>query len=73
MLDAAVKITRINNTIGFDPITLLPGRFVQVTYMVGDHGPFILTTPTAEFSDTYVEAETTKQANTLRSLGVVPR
>lgn len=73
MLDPAVKIQRINHTTGFDRVTLLPGAFTSVTYMVGDQGPFVLNTPTAEFTDAYVEAETTKQANMLRSLGVVPR
>lgn len=72
MLDSTVKILRISHTTGFDPVTLLPGAFTSVTYKVGDQGPFTLNTPTKEFSDTYVEAETTKQANILRSLGVVP-
>lgn len=72
MLDQAVKILRVAGATGFDPITLLPQKAVVVTYMVGDHGPFTLTTPAAEFTDAYVEAETAKQANILRALGVVP-
>lgn len=72
MLDPQVRILRVFHTTGFDPVTLLPGAFTSVSYMVGDHGPFVLNTPTKEFTDAYVEAETTKQANILRSLRVVP-
>lgn len=72
MLDKAVRILNVKHTTGFDPVTTLPGAFISVTYMVEKQGPFILNTPTAEFTDAYVEAETAKQANILRSLGVVP-
>jgi len=70
-MDPAVKIMRVSGVTGFDPITFLPSQNIQVTYMVGDHGPFTLVTPKAEFTDAYVDAETTKQANTLRALGVI--
>lgn len=71
MKDPAVQIQRIASVTGFDSRTLLPSDNVVVTYMVGDHGPFTLTTPAKEFSEEYVEAETTKRANQLRALGVV--
>lgn len=72
-MDPAVRIQRVNSVTGFDPVTTLPSKNIQVTYTVGDHGPFVLVTPEKEFSDTYVEAETTKRANQLRALGLVPR
>lgn len=70
-MDSAVKILRVSGATAFDPVTLLPSKSIIVTYTVGDHGPFTLTTPQAEFSPEYVDAETTKQANILRALGVV--
>lgn len=73
MLDANVKIQRVNSVVGFDPVTTLPSKNIQVTYMIGDHGPFVLITPEKEFSDAYVEAETTKRANQLRALGALPK
>lgn len=73
MLDPAVKITRTSGATGFDPVTLLPTKNVVVTYMVGDHGPFTLTTPANDFTAEYVERETSKQAATLRALGAIPQ
>lgn len=72
-MDPAVKIENVSSVLGFDPKTTLPSRNVQVTYTIGDHGPFTLVTPEKEFSDAYVDAETTKRANQLRALGIVPR
>lgn len=71
-MDKAVRIENISSVLGFDQRTTLPSRNVQVTYYVGDHGPFTLVTPDKEFSDAYVDAETTKRANQLRALGVIP-
>jgi hypothetical protein len=71
-MDPAVKITRVASVVGFDPLTTLPSKNVQVTYMIGDHGPFVLITPEKEFTQEYVDAETTKRANTLRALGALP-
>lgn len=72
-MDPAVRIDHIASVIGFDPRTTLPSNNIQVTYFIGDHGPFVLVTPEKEFSDAYVDAETTKRANQLRALGVVPK
>lgn len=72
-MDPAVKIQRVNSVVGFDPVTILPSRNIQVTYTIGDHGPFVLVTPEKEFSNEYVDAETTKRANQLRALGIVPK
>lgn len=72
MLDPAVKIIRIAGAVGFDPVTLLPSKNEVVTYMVGEHGPFTLTTTAAEFSPQYVEDNTRKKAEQLRTLGLVP-
>lgn len=72
-MDPAVKIQHISSVVGFDPRTTLPTRNIQVTYSIGDHGPFTLVTPQSEFTDAYVDAETTKQANILRSLGAIPK
>jgi hypothetical protein len=71
-MDKAVKIIKVSGVFGFDPLTTLPSRNVQVTYTVGDHGPFTLVTPEKEFTPEYVDAETTKKANQLRALGIVP-
>jgi hypothetical protein len=71
MLDPAVKITRVAGATGFDPVTLLPIKAEVVTYMVGDHGPFTLSTPAGMFSAQYVEDETRKKADQLRALGLV--
>lgn len=70
-MDPAVKIENISSVLGFDPKTTLPSRNIQVTYTIGDHGPFTLVTPEKEFSDAYVDAETTKRANQLRALGLI--
>jgi len=72
-MDKAVHILKIANVTGFDPLTTLPSKNIQVTYTVGDHGPFNLITPEKEFTPEYVDAETTKRANELRALGVIPR
>lgn len=71
MLDPAVKVTNVRNVTGFDPQTLLPSRQVQITYTVGDHGPFIHTTPADHFDQAYLEAVTQKTADTLRNSGVI--
>lgn len=70
-MDPAVKIESVSSVLGFDPRTTLPSRNIQVTYHIGDHGPFTLVTPEKEFSDAYVDAETTKRANQLRALGLI--
>lgn len=70
-MDPAVKIENVGSVLGFDPRTTLPSRSIQVTYTIGDHGPFTLVTPEKEFSDAYVDAETTKRANQLRALGLI--
>ena len=71
MLDPAVKITRVSDQVGFDPVTLLPLRSKVVEYMIGTHGPFRLVTPAHEFTQQYVEQGTQKEVDTLRALGVI--
>lgn len=71
MLDKDVKIQNVRNLTGFDPNTLLPTRQVQVTYMVGTHGPFILITPADHFTEAYLEVETGKIVTTLRNSGAL--
>lgn len=68
-LDPSVKVVNVKHVVGFDPTTLLPSRQVAVTYTVGQHGPFSLLTPDEKFTDSYVEQETQKKVNTLRSFG----
>lgn len=71
-MDKAVRIVRVYSATGFDPVTTLPAKSIVTVYMVGDHGPFNLVTPEHEFSNEYVDAETTKRANQLRALGTIP-
>ncbi|MBA0084814.1 MAG: hypothetical protein HRJ53_07455 [Acidobacteria bacterium Pan2503] len=72
-MDKAVHIVKVNGVTGFDSLTTLPSKNVQVTYTVGDHGPFVLVTPEKEFTPEYVDAETAKRANQLRALGLIPQ
>lgn len=72
-MDPAVHILRIHGVVGFDSLTTLPSKNIQVDYTIGDHGPFVLITPEKEFSEAYVDAETTKRANQLRALGALPK
>jgi len=71
MLDPLVKITNVEDTAGIDPRTLAPRPFTKVTYMVGDHGPFTLVTPSKDFTDAYVHEETNKRVATLRAIGAI--
>lgn len=71
-MDPLVKITKVQNVVGFDPTTLLPSRQVQVTYTVGTHGPFTLVTPMHDFTQDYVERETQKVVDVLRATGALP-
>ena len=43
-------------------------RVMRVEYMVGEHGPFAVELPAAEFSPERVKAEQEKVAATLRQL-----
>ncbi len=70
-MDALVKITKVEDVAGVDPFTLAPRPFTKVTYMVGDHGPFFFTTPSKDFNQEYVHAETMKRVETLRAIGAV--
>lgn len=71
MLDPQVKITSVQDQVGLDAKTLLPVKATVVTYMVGAHGPFSLITPHDQFTQEYVERETSAKAATLRALGAV--
>lgn len=71
MLDPDVRITRVSDQVGFDPVTTLPTRNKVVEYMVGSHGPFRLVTPADHFTQEYVETETRKTADTLRGLNAI--
>jgi hypothetical protein len=72
MLDPLVKITNVKDAVGLDPTTLLPTRNKVVTFTVGTHGPFILTTPASDYSQEYVHRETQREVDTLRALGALP-
>lgn len=71
MLDPLVKVTDSRTVTGFDSRTLLPKQVTQWTFTIGEHGPFIRTTPDADFTPEYVEAETQKVVNTLRATGAI--
>jgi hypothetical protein len=71
MLDPAVKVQNVRNVTGFDPVTLLPSRQVQITYTVGDHGPFVHVTPQENFNEAYLHDVTGKTVTTLRNAGVL--
>ncbi len=71
MLDALVKITNVRDSVGFDPTTLVPTRMKVVTFTVGTHGPFTLTTPAHEYNDEYVRRETQREVDTLRAIGAL--
>lgn len=70
-MDASVKITSTKTVTGFDPVTLLPSRQVQVTFTVGEHGPFVIVTPADHFTTEYLDRETQKYVDTLRSAGAL--
>jgi len=72
MLDPLVKIINVRSVTGFDPLTLLPSKQVQTTYMVGAHGPFLLVTPEGEYSKEYVEQHVGMMVATLRATGALP-
>lgn len=71
MLDALVKITNVKDAVGLDPTTLLPTRTKVVTFTVGTHGPFTLTTPASEYNEDYVHRETQREVDTLRAIGAI--
>jgi hypothetical protein len=70
-MDPAVKIIKVEDVGGIDPKTLAPNPHTQVTYTVGEHGPFTLITPSKDFTPEYVDAETTKRAAALRAIGAI--
>ena len=70
-MDALVKITKVEDVAGVDPTTLAPRPFTKVTYMVDDHGPFTLVTPSKDFSSEYVAVETQRRVDTLRLIGAI--
>lgn len=71
-MDPLVKITNVRDVTGFNPVTFLPTRQKQVTFTVGQHGPFNLVTPEAAFTAEYVEVETQKVVDVLRKTGAIP-
>ncbi len=70
-MDPLVKITKVEDVAGVDPLTLAPRPFTKVTYMVGENGPFFFTTPSKDFTQEYVHAETQKRVDALRAIGAV--
>ncbi len=68
-MDAAIRIIKVQDVAGIDATTLAPNPHTQVTYMVGDHGPFTLVTPSKQFTPEYVNTETQKRADALRAIG----
>lgn len=62
-----VKTTRVDEAMsltGRGEVT----KVYRVTFMVGDHGPFTVDLPPAEFTPTRVRAEQEKIAATVRQL-----
>ena len=70
-MDALVKIIKVQDVAGIDPATLAPNPHTQVTYTVGEHGPFTLVTPSKNFTQDYVAAETQKRVDALRAIGAI--
>ncbi len=70
-MDATVRIIKVQDVAGLDPATLAPNPHTQVTYMVGEHGPFTLVTPSKQFTADYVNTETAKRVEALRAIGAV--
>lgn len=71
-MDAMVRITKVQDVAGINPATLAPDPHTQVTYFVGEHGPFTLVTPSKNFSQEYVHTETQKRVDALRAIGAIP-
>ncbi len=70
-MDATVRIIKVQDVAGIDAATLAPNPHTQVTYMVGDHGPFTLVTPSKQFNADYVNTETQKRVEALRAIGAI--
>ncbi len=71
MVDKDVKITNVRSVVGFDPVTLFPSKQVQITYMVGTHGPFTHVTAEKDLTAEYIEQVTGKTAEALRQSGAL--
>jgi hypothetical protein len=70
-MDPLVKIIKVQDVGGINPTTLAPDPHTKVTYMVADHGPFELVTPSKSFSSDYVNTETEKRVQALRAIGAI--
>ena len=70
-MDALVKIIKVQDVAGIDPATLAPNPHTQVTYMVGEQGPFTLVTPSKNFNQDYVATETQRRVDALRAIGAI--
>ena len=70
-MDPLVKVEMVEDVLGVDARTLAPRVFVKVTYTVGSHGPFFLSTPKDNFTQEYVDRETTARVATLRGIGAI--
>ncbi len=70
-MDSLVRIIKVEDVAGIDPSTLAPKAFTRVTYMVGEHGPFFLVTPSKDFTPEYVEQQTNLRVQHLRAIGAV--
>lgn len=71
-MDQLVRITSVRDTVGFDPVTLLPLRSKVVVFMVGTHGPFTLPYTMADYNQVRVEQDIQKEVDILRGLGALP-
>lgn len=70
-MDAVVKIIKVQEVAGINPTTQAPDPHTQVTYMVGEHGPFTLVTPSKQFTQEYVNTEMQKRVEALRAIGAI--
>jgi hypothetical protein len=70
-MDASVKIIKVQDVTGINSATLAPDPHTQVTFTVGEHGPFTLVTPSKNFNAEYVNTETQKRVDALRAIGAI--
>lgn len=70
-MDPLVRITKVSDVQALDPATLAPNPQRQITFMVGDHGPFQIITPAKQWTQEYVNTEVQKVVDNLRAIGAI--
>lgn len=64
-----VKITKVTDALGFDPVTLNPLRNKVVTFTVGNNGPFNVTFTAADYNADNVNAAIKREVDILKAIG----